>query len=341
MIETRKAHELDIVELTEDLPQYGLKRGERGAVVEVFDEPEEAYMLEFVDESGSESKIADWVRPEQIRNINAEVKALIDSGFDWIRRHNSYEAEKAFCQAVSLRPSSMDIIGASILRSLTELNDSNDWLIAIEALELEFRVMPGNVIVRNNLAVAYHNYGNRQMEAEDFDSALNAFHQALLVASSVEVSEGVRKSFAAAYTFLGIQSSQKGETEEALDKLVSAFDSFSDEITRNNLGKAYANLAERCLSDDDLQRAARFFELAQLAGHATPALHNDYGITLVRIGNLAGGMREFERGLALDPDSDIIKENLRLSQNAESGLQRAAFDTEFIPIQPQEYHPAA
>ena len=46
MIEIQKAHELDIVELTEDLPEFDLRRGERGTVVEVFDHPEEAYVLE-------------------------------------------------------------------------------------------------------------------------------------------------------------------------------------------------------------------------------------------------------------------------------------------------------
>lgn len=66
MIETRKAQELDVVELTEDLPEYGLKKGERGAVVVAFDQPDEAYMLEFVDESGK-SRFAYAVKPNQIR----------------------------------------------------------------------------------------------------------------------------------------------------------------------------------------------------------------------------------------------------------------------------------
>ncbi len=64
MIETKKAHELDIVELTEDLPEFGLSRGEQGTVVEAFEHPEEAYMLEFVDESGASSKLAYGVKPE-------------------------------------------------------------------------------------------------------------------------------------------------------------------------------------------------------------------------------------------------------------------------------------
>lgn len=70
MLETRKAHELDIVEVTEDLPEYSVKRGERGTVVEIFDDPEEAYMVEFVDESGTSSRLADWVKPHQMRTID-------------------------------------------------------------------------------------------------------------------------------------------------------------------------------------------------------------------------------------------------------------------------------
>jgi hypothetical protein len=67
MLETRKAQELDIVELTEDLPEYGLKKGESGVVVVVFDKPDEAYMLEFVDESGTSSRFAYAVKPNQIK----------------------------------------------------------------------------------------------------------------------------------------------------------------------------------------------------------------------------------------------------------------------------------
>lgn len=66
MLETKKAHLLDIVEVTEDLPESGVRRGERGAVVEVLDDPEEAYILEFVDRSGTSSRLAYWVKPHQI-----------------------------------------------------------------------------------------------------------------------------------------------------------------------------------------------------------------------------------------------------------------------------------
>lgn len=69
MLKTRTANLLDIVELVEDLPEYDVKRGEQGVVVEVFDDPEEGYILEFGDPSGTSSKLAYWVKPEQIKPV--------------------------------------------------------------------------------------------------------------------------------------------------------------------------------------------------------------------------------------------------------------------------------
>lgn len=71
MLETKKAHLLDVVEVTEDLPEYAVRRGERGTVVEVFDNPEEAYIIEFVDDEGYSSRLAYWVRPHQITLVKA------------------------------------------------------------------------------------------------------------------------------------------------------------------------------------------------------------------------------------------------------------------------------
>lgn len=41
---------LDVVALTEDIPEHGLKRGQVGTVVEML--PPDAYEVEFVDQSG-------------------------------------------------------------------------------------------------------------------------------------------------------------------------------------------------------------------------------------------------------------------------------------------------
>ena len=63
---TKKAHEGDLVELAEDLPKYGLKQGQRGNVIEAFDEPNEAYDIEFEDENGEFIGFGYSVKPNQI-----------------------------------------------------------------------------------------------------------------------------------------------------------------------------------------------------------------------------------------------------------------------------------
>lgn len=81
MLTTRKAQELDVVELTEDLPEFGLKKGEIGAVVAAFDNPDEAYDSEFVDESGK-SKFAYAVKPGQIKSADTAAREALKQGGD-------------------------------------------------------------------------------------------------------------------------------------------------------------------------------------------------------------------------------------------------------------------
>lgn len=66
MTATEKICELDVVELTTDLPDYGIRKGERATVIAVFDAPDEAYDLELVDALG-QSRFAYSVKPAQIR----------------------------------------------------------------------------------------------------------------------------------------------------------------------------------------------------------------------------------------------------------------------------------
>ncbi|MBS9427515.1 MULTISPECIES: DUF4926 domain-containing protein [Photorhabdus] len=42
----------DVVILTSDIPERGLKTGMKGAIIDVYSEQEEAYEVEFCDEDG-------------------------------------------------------------------------------------------------------------------------------------------------------------------------------------------------------------------------------------------------------------------------------------------------
>ena len=42
----------DVVVLTEDIPEEGLRAGMKGAIIEVYSQPVERYEIEFCDEQG-------------------------------------------------------------------------------------------------------------------------------------------------------------------------------------------------------------------------------------------------------------------------------------------------
>jgi len=56
----------DVVVLKIDLPEENLKKGMRGVIVTVFDDPDLAYEVEFCSDSG-ETIVEIALKPEQIR----------------------------------------------------------------------------------------------------------------------------------------------------------------------------------------------------------------------------------------------------------------------------------
>jgi tetratricopeptide (TPR) repeat protein len=157
MAANEKMQELETVLLTEDLPEYGLKRGEKGVIVEKFSQPEEAYMLEFVDESGASSKMADWVKPGQIKPVKQVAKEFLDQGFELLNKGDYVGAERAFKEAVALYPKDISNIGESLRRSFADAD-------AIFALENGLAMVPDNAILRENLRIANEAPLNLQRE---------------------------------------------------------------------------------------------------------------------------------------------------------------------------------
>src|SRR6266498_2223712 len=161
MLTTRKAQLLDVVEVLEYLPQFDVKRGERGAVVEVFDEPEEAYMVEFVDESGK-SRIADWVKPSQIRSTDETAREALEQGIKLHNEGKGVEAEKEFRLAIELKPSLIEELHNSIVKSFElqgDFAETETFERFIFAMRLILRLNPEYTIARKNLAIAFEHQG--------------------------------------------------------------------------------------------------------------------------------------------------------------------------------------
>jgi len=342
MIETRKAHELDVVELVEDLPEYGLKRGERGTVVEVFDEPEEAYMLEFVEHDGTSSRLADWVKPSQVINLKTTVVDILERGIRLFNEGNSLEAEKVFRQAVGMMPECLDVLHHSIMKDLA---DSGDYSQLIMALRLMLRINSNYETARNNLAIAFQRYGIQQEAEGHYDESLELLHLALGVDSAEDVTASIKRSFAVVYTSLGLKAFYAGDPLKAWGYMRKACEADPNQITRRNLSVAYVHTALYYFNHADLPQALEGFERAQDMGLITPALLNNYGVALARQGRGEEAIFEFERGLKIDPGNHLIESNLsRVLNMADPHLNSAEINIEYasIPSVPsQEFRMAA
>ncbi len=307
MIEIKKAHELDIVELTEDLPEFGLRRGETGTVVETFDNPEEAYMLEFVDESGESSRLAYGVKPNQIKNIDTIAKEFYQKGMEALNEGNFVESLHNLRKAVNLIPSYVRGMHNSLAQSI---GPYEDWQRFIFAMRLVRLIDPYYEIARDNLAIAYLNYGVQEAKMGKFEESLQIFNAALSVEASPEVITRIKENIAASYTALGSQAFRNGEMKKTLALFGSAHFIASNETTRLNLGKAYFHYANFCAHTNDLPRAVDSYERAEDAGLIWPEVLNNHACALADSGRIDDAVIIFETAQSFAPEDEIIKSNL-------------------------------
>lgn len=307
MITTRKAQLLDVVEMLEDLPEYGIKRGEKGAVVEVFDEPEEAYIVEFVDESGK-SRIAYWVNPDQIITVDELAKDIFERGVSLLNTGKLFEAEVKFRQAIHLKPDYIGVLHNSIVNSF---KGSEEWQRAITAMQLVFRLNPNYEIARHNLAIAYQKYGIQKDKEGKIGDAIELLQMALSLGPSAEIISDIKNSIAALFTSEGIRQHEDGQIINVLKLMNQANLVDPNEKTRDNLGIAYIHLAQDCLNKGDLNNALIAFERAELTGIMSAQLLNDYGFALAHADRVEEAINIFERALELAPENEIIQTNLK------------------------------
>lgn len=346
MLTTRKAQELDVVELTEDLPEFGLKKGEMGTVVVAFDNPDEAYDLEFVDESGK-SRFAYAVKPNQIRSAGEAAKEAFSRGAELFNKFKRVEAERELKRAIELEPAYLGTLHNAIIDMY---RDTEYYEERIRDLRFILRLNPAYEYARTNLAIAVLNYGIHEAEEEKFDSAIALYYSILPIEAPLEIVQCIRQNLSAAYTSLVIQR-YLGESSEdslnyALTYLTRACETDPNPRTRHNLAVIHARFADFYMRNQNPQQALPFFEAAEMAGLIAPDLINDYGTALAAIGRLHEAVAAFERASDLDSENNAIKTNLSVVRRAmEEGEEKVEFMTEEIEIEflpvlagvPQDY----
>ena len=317
----RKVALNDIVEVVEDLPEYGIKCGERGAVVEVLDSPSEAYILEFVDEDGS-SRLAYWVSPEQIRTLDAVANELFERGVALFDHGRLREAEGALQRAIEMK--------ASLLRDLHSLiveraDATAEQQTAFDALRFLVRIAPDYEGARTDLAKTYMMRGMELANQNKIEQAIYFFDGALGAGPPAAVVSRIRSDLATAYTRLGVAANDETHYQRALQLMRLACEIESTEVSRRNLGLAHALLATNLLANAEYGEAAEQFERAIDAGYINSFVLNNYGVAQASKGKFDLAVTEFKRALRLDPGNEGIQANLAKAE-AEPEPGESAFD---------------
>lgn len=356
----RKANLFDVVEVAEDLPEYGVKRGEQGVVVEVFDDPEEGYILEFGDPSGTSSRIAYWVKPKQILNVEELAREQYERGVESLKAGALFEGRRKLREAIRMSP---NLIGSLLNSVLDSFGRSDDWDKLINVLHFICELSPDYQLAKNNLAIAYLNRGVQQAKYGDLDGALHLIYPAIGIATSVETSSLVRQNLAATHTSIAMVSNKKSLAETnsvttvkylkvALDNFAKACAIDPTDTTRHNLGLAHALLGNALVKLGDYVPAVASFDLAEDMGCRFPELLNNHGVALACYGHLDAAVEQFEAALQLAPQhASAIFNIAQVEQSKSEGKSTAStcrteeivdFPYDEIPVsEPYAYQAAA
>jgi tetratricopeptide (TPR) repeat protein len=342
----RKAQELEVVEAAEDLPEYGVKKGERAVVTTAFSEPDEAYDLEFVDESGTSSRVAYSVKPNQIRTEEEVAKEAFERGVSLLNAENVGGAEVEFRKALEIRPDRIEDLHNRLVSSFGQASDFRTF---IDAMRFVLRLNPLYTTARSNLAIAYENLGVECAKSDNLKGAIDNFITALGVDAPSEIVSGIQRNLATAYTTLGVQALES-DVHKAVALFGLACAVQPSETTRHNHAAAHAHLAWFYLERRGFREAIYTYKKVIDMGLCSRDVLNNYGVALAEAGEADEATRVFEELLRFDPQDQIAEANFRsLCQARERGESVANLDTEevaaqFAPIpgmHAQEYRASA
>jgi tetratricopeptide (TPR) repeat protein len=333
MIEARKAHELDIVELTEDLPDFGVRRGERGTVVEAFDYPEEAYVLEFVDGVGSASRLAYGVTPEKLINVDAIAREHYSRGMRSLEKGDYVSATRELKEAIGLIPSYIRGLHESLRQAFAP---KEDWASLISALQFVIPLDPNYLIAKHNLAIAFLNYGVQLANKGNYSDALQLFQSALRVEAQEEVVSLTTENISTTHRALAITAHKANDMLLACKHFESAYIFKRDLRTKQDLALIYFYVGDYYLNKNDPNGAATYYQWAQDTGLTTPEVLNNHGVALAVKGDINGAIVLFEMALGLTPDDEILEANLRRASDKRSASEFVKEQTHanFNPVPP-------
>jgi len=160
------------------------------------------------------------------------------------------------------------------------------------------RSEPEQPVALNTLGVALESDSRFEEAAEQFRHALR-----------------VQPGYTDARFNLANTLAAQGKLEEAAASFRQVLSAVPDDAAaREHLAAALATLGDGALSETRLEAAAGYYrELVELEPGSAD-LHNNFGIVLVRSGDLAGAIEQFQAALKADPAHQAARRNLDLAR---------------------------
>jgi tetratricopeptide (TPR) repeat protein len=287
-----------------------------------------------------------WI-PSELEEPDTTAKEIFERAISLFNQGDHSSAEREFRKAIELEPSYIGVLHNSVVRGF---ENAEDWQRAINAMRFVIWVAPDYKIARNNLAVAYLNYGVQLASEGEFERAIELYSTALGVEANSDIVSQIKKNIASSFTSLGIRGYETGKLEQSWKHMLRACNFDAGEHTRRNLGLAYTLYAISLVESKQFADAVYYFESAADTGFVNAVMLNDYGVALASLGLLNEAIRRFERALEFLPGDGMIQQNLSLarSQQESPGSEvPVEFHTEGMrpeyysePLQTQEYKSA-
>lgn len=304
------------IELTRNLPEYGLEKGQRGIVIDETQEPELTYTAEFTIGSGLErtTVFAKGIKASEVVNLNDFAKVLYDHAVELINLGKPFEAQQEFRRAIDIQPGYLSVLHNLIISSYEEATKGQGSLEQMESLISGLRfildIKPDFEIARFNIAVVYMNHGVERALQNDIQLALELYHRANVIETPEEFVHRLRWNFIAAYTSLSVQAQEQEKYQRAVSYSRMACAIESNEITRSNLGAAYTNLAAFHIVQKDYVSAYNALMIAKDTGINAPQWYSNLGAVFAAGGSIDLAISYFNHALISAPEDDFAKTNL-------------------------------
>jgi tetratricopeptide (TPR) repeat protein len=140
----------------------------------------------------------------------------------------------------------------------------------------------------------------------------------------------IQESLAGVLTAMAEKEQERGEFEASVELMQTACATFPSSPTRHNLRIAHAKLARFSLEQNEPLLAISVFEKIEEEGMFSPELLNLHALALVTMGQTEAAKSILERALEMEPDNQVLRENLRKIDHNQDSLEE--LPAQYIPI---------